>query len=186
MRYEYCPKCGAKLIDKAAGDDGMVPYCETCGKFWFDSFASCVIILVANERDEIVLLRQSYMSNEHMNFVSGYITPGETAEEAAFREVQEELGLPLQRLEYAGTWWFGQGDMLMHGFLGTAKKQEFRLSPEVDAAEWIHWREAPKYMYPDMPGNAQMGTYRIYAKRKSEQPEPTAQTDQPTQPERED
>ena len=168
MHYHFCPQCGARLTDKAAGDDGMVPYCQSCGKFWFDSFASCVIIQVTSEQDEILLLRQGYMSDEYRNYVSGFMVPGENAEEAAAREVGEETGLPLEELEYMGTWWYGEGDMLMHGFIGRVRKQELRLSPEVDSADWFPWEEAPKYMYPDMPGNAQQGIYRIYSKRMRE------------------
>ena len=55
MHYIYCPECGEKLVDKPAGDEGLVPFCEKCGKFRFDMFDSCVIILVANEFDEPVL-----------------------------------------------------------------------------------------------------------------------------------
>ena len=113
------------------------------------------------------MLRQKYMSDQYMNFVSGYITVGENAEEAAFREVREETGIELESLEYAGTWWFGQEELLMHGFVGYAKKQEFVLSKEVDAAEWIPIEELPKYMYPDMPGNAQQGIYRKYMRSKA-------------------
>lgn len=166
MRFNYCPQCGNKLIERDAGDDGKVPYCEKCEKYWFDMFASCVIIMVINEYEEIVLLRQSYMSSEYRNFVSGFMTPGENAEDAAVREVREELGINLDRIETSGTWWFEQGDMLMHGFIGYAKKQDFTLSPEVDSAEWVPLAKAPDLMYPDSPGNAQYGTYKVYCKRK--------------------
>ncbi|MDO4870094.1 MAG: NUDIX domain-containing protein [Bacillota bacterium] len=162
MRYKYCPQCGSKLIEKAAGDDGLVPYCEACSKYWFDSFASCVIIMIVNEYDEIVLLKQSYMSSEHWNFISGYMTPGENAEEAALREVKEEVGIDLESLEPSGTWWFAEGDMLMHGFIGHAAKQPLTLSAEVDRAEWVPIDKAPELMYPDSPGNAQYGTYKVY------------------------
>ena len=165
MRYQYCPQCGQKLIPKPAGDDGLVPYCESCGKFWFDSFGSCVIIMVVNEQNEVAMLRQHYMSDQYMNFISGYITVGETAEEAALREVQEEIGIKLDALEYSGTWFFGQQELLMHGFIGHAAKQDFVLSQEVDAAQWIPIEELTDYMYPDSPGNAQYGTYRVYMER---------------------
>ena len=56
MRYLYCPKCGRKLIEKLAGDDGLVPYCEACDKLWFDAFGSCVIIMIVNEMEEVVTL----------------------------------------------------------------------------------------------------------------------------------
>ena len=130
MHYEYCPHCGQKLVDRQAGDDGLIPYCNSCKKYWFDTFASCVIILIYNEQDEVMLCRQEYLSKEYEVITSGFIIPGETAEAAALREVKEELGLDLEELEYAGTHWFGRGDMLMHCFMGFTHKKEPVLSPK--------------------------------------------------------
>lgn len=65
MRYKYCPECGQKLYEKEAGDDGGVPFCSNCDRFWFDSFDSCVIVLVYNEYNEIVLCRQGYLSDKY-------------------------------------------------------------------------------------------------------------------------
>ena len=164
MHYKYCPECGEKLNGKPAGDEGLVPFCEKCGKFWFDTFASCVIILVANEENEIALLQQGYLSNEYRSFVSGYIKPGDNAEDTARREVQEEIGLELERLDYAGTYWFAMREQLMHGFIGYAKKKELVLSQEVDRAEWVPYDKAPMLMFPDMPGNAMHPIHRQYLK----------------------
>lgn len=55
MKYKFCPQCGSGLKPKMAGDDGEVPFCYECNKYWFDSFESCVIVLVYNEFDEIVV-----------------------------------------------------------------------------------------------------------------------------------
>lgn len=162
MRYVFCPKCGTKLVPKLAGDDGEVPYCESCSKYWFDSFADCVIVLIYNEYDEIVLCRQGYLSDQYAVFTSGYITPGENAEETALREVREELGIELESLEYAGTVWFGRNDMLMHGFVGFTHKCDFDLSVEVDSAEWVPYDRAPETMFPDRPGNAMWTNYRKF------------------------
>ena len=98
MRYKFCPECGTKLIDKIAGDEGNVPFCTICNRYWFDSFNSCSIIMVVNEQDEIALLTQKYLSDKYKSFVSGYITPGETAEETAIREVREEIGIRIPQL----------------------------------------------------------------------------------------
>ena len=139
-----------------------MPWCENCSQFWFDTFASCVIILVANEYNEIALLQQNYLSNEYRSFVAGYIKPGDNAEETAIREVEEELGLKLDSLEYAGTYWFSLRGQLMHGFIGRAKKKELVLSQEVNRADWVSYDKAPELMFPDMPGNAMHPIYRQF------------------------
>ena len=162
MRYVYCPLCGAKLTTKAAGDDGMVPYCDACGKYWFDTFSSVAIVMVVNECNEIAMLKQHYLSDVYWTYVSGFMKPGETAEETAVREVQEELGLDIQTLEYAGTYWFGLREQLMHGFIGHVKKRDFVLSSEVDRAEWVPFSEAPERMFPKRPGNSQHPIYAQY------------------------
>ena len=162
MKYIYCPKCGKKLGLKEAGDDGLVPYCTECNQYWFDSFASCVIILVANEYGEMALLTQNYISSVFWTFVAGFIKPGENAEECALREVKEELGLDIERLEYSGTYWFALREQLMHGYIGFVKKKEFEKSIEVDKAIWVPKEDAPKYMFPDINGNTQHILYRKY------------------------
>ena len=161
MRYKYCPECGAKLTEIHAGDDGMMPYCEACKKRWFDSFHSCVIVLIYNEYDEIALSRQGHLSDRYTSFTSGFITPGETAEACARREVREELGLELESLEYTGSYWFDFREQLMHGFIGFAHKQPLVLSQEIDAAEWVPALEAQKTLFPVGPGVA---LYEVYHK----------------------
>lgn len=165
MHYEYCPHCGQKLVDRQAGDDGLILYCNSCKKYWFDTFASCVIILIYNEQDEVMLCRQEYLSKEYEVITSGFIIPGETAEAAALREVKEELGLDLEELEYAGTHWFGRGDMLMHCFMGFTHKKEPVLSPEINAAHWVPILQLPETAFPDSPENAIFPIYRKLLKK---------------------
>lgn len=165
MHYKYCPECGHKLTDKPAGDDGNVPFCERCDKYWFDSFSSCVIVLVYNEFGEVVLARQGYLSDKYASFTSGYMSPGETAEESAIREVKEELGIDLKRLEYAGTYWFEPRGLLMHGFIGYTPKCDLTLSQEVDSAEWVPALDVPKTLFPVSPNNSAYAIYRLFLKK---------------------
>lgn len=148
MRYQYCPRCGEKLKDREIGDEGLVPYCGTCGRPWFDTFSTCVIVLVVDENNEAALLRQDYISSRYHNLVSGYMKPGETAEECSVREVEEEIGVRLERLEFAGTYWFGRKDMLMVGFFGYGKKTALTLSEEVESAVWVPVEEALSMVHP--------------------------------------
>ncbi len=137
MRFKYCPDCGERLIIKPIGDEGDVPFCEKCGCPWFDMFSSAVIVLVVNEYGEAALLRQNYMSTEYRVLVSGFIKPGESAEETARREVAEEIGIEFDNCRLIGTYWFAKKGMMMIGFIARAEKADLTISGEVDSAEWV-------------------------------------------------
>jgi len=165
MRYHYCPDCGEKLILKPMGDEGDTPWCERCQKPWFDSFPTCIIALVVNEKGEAALLRQNYISEQYYNLVSGYMKPGETAEVCAAREIEEELGLQITHLESAGSWWFAPKDLLMLGFFAQAHSGELTLSVEVDGAEWIPVERALTLVHPK--GSVSYALVERYLKMRS-------------------
>lgn len=153
MHFEYCPTCGSRLQPKPAGDEGLVPFCPVCQRYWFDFFYSCIIILLCNEYDEVVLCKRPHLSQKYESITSGFIMPGETAEETAHREVKEELGLTLEKMIPEGTYWFSKGQMLMHGYLGFVRKQPFHLSQEVTSAHWVPILDLPQTAYPETPEN---------------------------------
>lgn len=165
MRFTFCPDCGSRLIPKEIGDEGEVPYCTNCERPRFDMFSSCIIVLVVNEKNEAALLKQSYLSQRYYTLVSGYMKPGETAEECTRREVFEEIGIALERLKLIGTYWFGLRDQLMIGFLARAKKTDFRLSGEVDEASWVPVEEAIKMVHPK--GSVSYALLEIYNRETS-------------------
>ena len=113
--------------------------------------------------DEIALLHQPGLSDRGV-FVSGYITPGVSAEEAAIREVKEELGLDTQRLGSFGTFWFQKRGQLMHGFVAHVQKQELVCSSELKSAYWFQISDAPEAMFPDWKGNHAWNMFRAYRK----------------------
>ncbi len=161
MRFDFCPTCGSKLSERHAGDDGLVPYCAACNRYWFDSFSSCVIVLVHDGAGNVVVARQAYISERYGLFTSGYISPGETSEEAAAREVTEELGISVEDLTYAGSYWYAPGEMLMHGFYCRAGSRTLHLSEEVDSARWVPEDVVCEMVSPDV---AAVGVYRAYMK----------------------
>lgn len=149
MRFHYCPDCGSKLKLRQIGDEGDTPWCPQCQRPLFDQFYTCIIALVVNDRDEAAILRQGYISQQYGNLVSGYMVPGETAEECARREIEEELGLCVSGLELVKTWWMEQRELLMIGFFARTADSELNLSGEVDAACWVPVREALGQVYPE-------------------------------------
>lgn len=152
MHFKFCPDCGSKLSERELGDEGMVPWCDSCSKPWFDMFPSAIIALVYNEKGEVLLLRQNYISTQFCNLVSGYITPGESAEECAVREIMEETGQAVVSLEPVTTNWFAKKNMLMIGFFARVNSQELKLSSEVDSAAW-HRPEEILELVSNRPGS---------------------------------
>ncbi len=142
MHFTYCPHCGTKAIQKEIGDEGLMPYCSQCEVPLWDLFSTCIICAVVNEYNEVALIRQNYISTTNYVCIAGYMKMGESAEETACREVQEEIGLAVERLEFVKSYPYTKKEMLMLGFKAVVKKGEFKLSGEVDAVEWVRFEEA--------------------------------------------
>lgn len=131
-----------KTGKKEIGDEGLIPYCNNCQTPLWDMFTTSIICAVVNEYNEIVLLRQEYVSTTKHVCVAGIMQLGESAEETVKREVKEELGLDVLRLQYIRSYVYEKKEMLMLGFKVEVKKAEFQLSQEVDAAEWVAYENA--------------------------------------------
>ena len=142
MHFKYCPHCGTKAIQKEIGDEGKIPYCEQCKVPLWDMFTTCIICAVVNEQREVALLRQNYVSATKYVCVAGVMKLGESAEETACREVKEEIGQDVEKLEYIQSYPYDKKEMLMLGYKATVKKHELSLSGEVDSAEWVKFEDA--------------------------------------------
>lgn len=142
MTFQYCPHCGKKLIKKEIGDEGFIPFCETCDVPLWDMFTTSVIAAVVNEQDEIVLLRQSYVSETKYVCVAGIMKMGESAEDTVVREIAEEIGLTVKKVEYVSSYPYDKKEMLMLGYRAVVDKKDFTLSGEVDSAEWVKFDKA--------------------------------------------
>ena len=137
MYFTFCPDCGTKTVLRQMGDEGEVPYCEECRKPLFDMFSTCVLSVVKNTAGEIALIRQSYGQQEAFVGVAGYMKPGETAEEAALREIREESGVETTDLKYLFSAWHDARGQLMLCFCAESDDAEFHISQEVREAKWF-------------------------------------------------
>lgn len=142
MKFAYCPHCGRKLDFKEIGDEGLVPFCQSCEVPYFDYFGHCTISVVINESNEVALLRQEYVSKTNWVLVAGFIKQGESLETAAIREVDEETGQKVIRIEYVSSYFYDKKELLMTGFKCEVKKDVFNNSKEVDRVEWFPIDEA--------------------------------------------
>lgn len=148
MKFKYCPDCGSRLELRQLGDEKDVPWCVRCDKPWFDVFPVAVIALVYDENNQVLLLKQNYISPVYRNLVSGYVVPGERAEETMVREIKEETGLDVVDWQLRGTWWFEKKQMMMIGFTARVNNAALHLSGEVDDASWHTAEDAVKLVHP--------------------------------------
>lgn len=148
MTFDFCPKCGEKLVLKPIGDEGEVPFCESCARPWFSYSAPCVICLCMDGEGNCALIRQSY-GVKKFACVAGYLKAGETAEEAVRREISEEIGLDAEQITYIGSYYYPKHDNLMLGFAVRVNRGDFRLSDEVETAQWFPRDEAIAAVNPD-------------------------------------
>ena len=148
MHFTYCPDCGSKTVPQQMGDDGAVPSCESCKKPLF-MFSTCVLSVVRDPEGRIALIKQSYGQQETFVGVAGYMKPGETAEDAALREIAEEIGLHPQRLHFLFSAWHESRGQLMLCFCAEADAAaDFSLSQEVAEARWFAPDDAPGAVRP--------------------------------------
>ena len=122
--------------------EGMIPFCENCNIPLWDMFTTSIIAAVVNEYDEVALLRQSYVSSANYVCVAGIMKIGESAEETVIREVKEEIGQDVETLQFISSYPYEKKEMLMLGYKASVKKQEFKLSGEVETVEWVKFDKA--------------------------------------------
>ena len=144
MHFTFCPDCGGRTVPRQMGDDGAVPYCEGCKKPLFDMFSTCVLSVVRNPEGQLALIRQSYGQQETFVGVAGYMKPGETAEDAALREIAEEIGIAAENLRFLFSAWHEKRGQLMLCFCAETDQTAFSLSQEVSEARWFAPADACK------------------------------------------
>lgn len=142
MQLNYCTQCGKPLTYKAIGDEGIQKYCVDCNKFYFDNPASCVLTAIINEKNEVLLLKQNYISQKHYTLCSGYLKKGDTLEETVVREVLEETGQQVLSCEYVQSYYFKPKNLIMTGFIAYVKTSDFSSSNEVDDLLWMDLKKA--------------------------------------------
>ena len=135
MIFKYCAECGHRLEEIKYGDDDC-KICPSCKKMYGSSPFPVVAVLVVNEFNEILLLKQNHISEAKWTIVTGYLIDGETIEDAVVREVKEETGQDVIKCQYVASYYFAPKQLIMIGFIAYVKKSGFSDSDEVDGIKW--------------------------------------------------
>jgi ADP-ribose pyrophosphatase YjhB (NUDIX family) len=88
----FCPYCGEKIVEKSFGAR-IHSYCVTCDRIHYDNPFPAVAILVCNQKNQLLLVKRSVEpAKGKWCLPGGFIEVGESIEEAALRELEEETG----------------------------------------------------------------------------------------------
>lgn len=96
--YSYCPKCGKKGF-KYQEDNSFA--CGECSLHVYVNAAAAVAALIVNSKGELLLTRRAINPHKGMlDLPGGFVDILETAEQAVVREIKEELGVNITKLNY--------------------------------------------------------------------------------------
>jgi len=88
----YCPYCNERITIK---DEAGIPreYCISCDQYFYNNPLPVVSTIVAQNRDILLVKRRNDPYKGEWCLPMGFAESGESAEEAALRELVEETGL---------------------------------------------------------------------------------------------
>lgn len=138
---EYCYNCGTKLELKHLEHEGMIPFCNKCNKFIFPIFNAAVSMIICDKDEKNILLIKQYSTNFY-RFVAGYINKGESAEEAVYREILEEVGLKPIKIKPLKTSYYEKSNTLMYNYLAICDDINVVTNYEIDEFKWFPIEEA--------------------------------------------
>ena len=95
---KFCPRCGSPNFP-ATGSRSF--QCADCSFNYYVNASAAVAVLLFNERGELLLTRRAIEPHKgKLDLPGGFIDPMETGEQAARREIQEELGIEIHSLKF--------------------------------------------------------------------------------------
>ncbi len=145
----HCTVCGEKLVEKYLKNEGMVPFCNSCGEYRFPKYNVAVsMVVIRKDLDKILLIKQ-YGRPDYI-LVAGYVNRSETLEEAVVRELKEETGMKAIDLRYNRTKFFEPSNTLMCNFtVFVENDNDLFTNNEIDAYEWFSKKDSRRNIRPN-------------------------------------
>ncbi len=98
--FNCCPSCGAQEIFF----DGVKKFnCKECSFAFYHNVAAAVGVILEYDRKILLTIRGKEPGKGKLDLPGGFIDPEESAEDAAKREIKEELKIDIGTLQYLGS-----------------------------------------------------------------------------------
>ncbi|HTU96268.1 MAG TPA: NAD(+) diphosphatase [Solirubrobacteraceae bacterium] len=133
-RHRFCANCG-NPTDVVEG--GYERRCPRCGAHHFPR-TDPVVIMTVEYDDQLLLGRRTGWPEGRLSVLAGFVSPGESAEEAVSREVQEESGIVARDPVFVASQPWPFPASLMLGFHAVSDGGEPRATDgELDEVHWL-------------------------------------------------
>jgi NAD+ diphosphatase len=145
-RNRFCGCCGTPTIDV---ESERAKKCPQCGALFFPNSSPAVIVAVTRG-DQILLAHNRNFRPGMFSLLAGFVDPGETFEQAAVREVREEVGIKAGDLRYVTSQPWPFPNSLMAGFRASYLGGEIAVDgKEIEQADWFSRDALPEIPRPD-------------------------------------
>lgn len=146
--HQFCSNCGAKTHITQAG---WQRECPACKRQHFPRTDPVVIMVVTNGNN-VLLGRSPHWPEGMYSLLAGYMEPGEGIEEAVRREVFEEVGVSIGKVEYLSSQPWPFPSSLMIGCIAQAVNTKLTLDPvEIEDAKWLSREQVANAMAGNDP-----------------------------------
>ena len=134
-KHPRCSQCGAATTVISGGS---VRKCLIDESEHYPRTDSAIIVLVKDAQDRVLLGRQKVWPKNRFSTFAGFVEPGESFEHCVVREVGEEAGINLTKINYLGSqpWPFPSSLMIAFEAV-TDNPSDAR--PDGDEIEEIRW-----------------------------------------------
>ncbi|WP_318443721.1 NUDIX hydrolase [Photobacterium leiognathi] len=96
----FCPQCGQKTLSQCSAKQFACTHCQFT---YFHNPAAAVMVAITVEDELLIAIRGREPGLGGWDLPGGFVDPDESLEQAAVREIQEELGLTIDTLDYQGS-----------------------------------------------------------------------------------
>lgn len=141
--HRFCANCGGGSVSDEGGAKRVCNHCDT------EHFprVNPVVIMMVTSGDKVLLGRSPGWPEGFMSCLAGFVSPGETIEEATYRETLEEVGIKTKNHHYIFSQPWPFPSQLMMGMTCEAMDEKIDVEPgELEEAKWYSRDEVAAVM----------------------------------------
>jgi NAD+ diphosphatase len=143
--HQFCGRCGSRT-EYVTNERGK--RCPVCGLVAYPRVSPAVIVLV-ERGDEALLARGPHLAAGMYALIAGFVEVGESLEDAVRREIREEVGIEVDRIEYFASQSWPFPHSLMLGFTAQYDSGEIEIDHnEIEDARWFSPDDMPRVPPP--------------------------------------